>query len=358
MTTKTLHDDPLISRLLDPVQGPCLSILMPTHRTMPDAKQDPILLKDLCKEAEARLLNEHEARAVAPLLDELHRIRDSWDHQHNGDGLAIFVSNDRSEAIRLPFPIAARTVVDGTFATRDVIRARLGSAEYHVLVLGSKSAKLFHAVDDRPQGEVRDGFPRENGHYTTDHAQVNTARGQEEQVRQWYGEVDGAVQEALGKDARIVVACTPEHYPGLLGASRQGARYIGHVDGNHDRTPIHELIAAAWPVAYEAHKAEHLKDIASLRSAPMDLQVTTLGDIWMRTREGRGHMLFVERDLRIAAKREGDRLVVVNDPQEPGVMDDVIDEIIETQLHHGGHVRIVPNGLLADYKGIGLLLRY
>ena len=98
MTTKTLHDDPLISRLLDPVQGPCLSILMPTHRTMPDAKQDPILLKDLCKEAEARLLNEHEARAVAPLLDELHRIRDSWDHQHNGDGLAIFVSQSGETA--------------------------------------------------------------------------------------------------------------------------------------------------------------------------------------------------------------------------------------------------------------------
>jgi hypothetical protein len=39
---------------------PCVSILLNTHRTHPDNVQDVILLKNLLKEAEERVLNEFE----------------------------------------------------------------------------------------------------------------------------------------------------------------------------------------------------------------------------------------------------------------------------------------------------------
>ena len=47
---------------------PCLTITLPTHRTSPDNKQDPIRVKNLVTEGTNRLLGEFSKREVAPLI--------------------------------------------------------------------------------------------------------------------------------------------------------------------------------------------------------------------------------------------------------------------------------------------------
>ncbi|MEZ4760213.1 MAG: hypothetical protein R2810_10530 [Flavobacteriales bacterium] len=66
----------------------------------------------------------------------------------------------------------------------------------------------------------------------------------------------------------------------------------------------------------------------------------------------------MERDVRIPVRLEGEAVVKVEDATAPGVVDDIVDDIIEEQLRHGGDVRILPNGLLADHRGIALVMRY
>ncbi|RME00102.1 MAG: hypothetical protein D6816_14110, partial [Bacteroidetes bacterium] len=70
---------------------PSVSITLPTHRTFPDNKQDKVLLDDLLRQAKKRLLDEFKEEEVAGLIQRLESLAAEIDHQHNLEGLALFV---------------------------------------------------------------------------------------------------------------------------------------------------------------------------------------------------------------------------------------------------------------------------
>lgn len=357
MSTTTLFRDPLVHHLLEPRTGPCITILMPTHRTMPEAQQDAKQLKELAKEAEARLLENHEKRAVGDILERLHAQVAAYDASHASEGLALFIAHDTDELVRLPFPVASRVVAEGSFATREVIRARLGDVDHHVLVLSTKGAHLFVAQSDRIVGEVRsNGFPIENRHYTTDALMTSTARGQENQLREYHHQVDKAVRAAVGEQGRVVIAGPHEQCAHLLHGAQDRGLYIGEVPGNLEHVNAPEIAAKAWPVAYEDQKRRQMADLDLVGRTPDALRVTALSDVWQLVHEGRGRTLLVERDLRLPARREGDGLLSAD--AEGAEIADAVDDIIEEQLRKGGDVRILPNGTLGQYNGMALVLRY
>src|SRR5262245_55871394 len=123
---------------------PSVSILAPTHRTAPSNKQDPIKVKNLVRKAIDRLHDEFAKREVKAVVENLRRLVRDVDWQHNLDGLALFAARDRSAAVGLPFRVKPRSVIDETFATRDLVYAFNRAPPYRVLVLGHQ-ARLFDA---------------------------------------------------------------------------------------------------------------------------------------------------------------------------------------------------------------------
>ncbi len=358
MNNTAILQNELIHRLMADREGPCISLLFPTHRTMPDAAQDPLILRRLVKEAEERVLELGNKRDMEPLLKRLGEVEGSIDHNHNGDGMAIFIASDFTEVVRLPFPVDERAAVDSTFVTREVIRWKLGGVEHHVLVLSTKAARLYQASNDRLVGEVRGAFPMRNHRSPADALAASTPKGQLNLLREFHVDVDRAIREEVGPKGRVVVACTHEQYPHLVAEGDHASLFIGNLPGSHDEATPASVVKAAWTLAYEDQKKRHIADLEILQQAPATQHSTSVIDIWRQVRAGQGMTLLVERDLRIAAKVTGDRIELVNDPKAPDVVDDIVDDIIEEQIRKGGEVRILPNGLLAEYKGIALLLRY
>ncbi|HSN78444.1 MAG TPA: hypothetical protein VL334_25520 [Anaerolineae bacterium] len=89
--------------LLQAMEGyPALSILLPTHRTSPDNRQDPIRVKNLATEAADRLLQEFSKREIQPLLDNLDAIVREVDYRYALDGLAILVNKDFARNFTCP----------------------------------------------------------------------------------------------------------------------------------------------------------------------------------------------------------------------------------------------------------------
>jgi hypothetical protein len=87
---------------------------------------------------------------------------------------------------------------------------------------------------------------------------------------------------------------------------------------------------------------------------------STLGEVWRMAHEGRGRLLLVEEDYHTPGKLDetGIHLSVVDDPAAPGVIDDAVDEVIETVLSKQGRVVFTPNGSLEQHQRIALILRY
>ena len=94
---------------LNPV--PALSILLPTHRTFPDNKQDPIRVKNLVDEAKARLTEEFSSRELEPLFNRLDTLVREINYPHTLDGLALYVSHNFVNSV---FPIEF-ILFDGLF---------------------------------------------------------------------------------------------------------------------------------------------------------------------------------------------------------------------------------------------------
>jgi hypothetical protein len=70
--------------------------------------------------------------------------------------------------------------------------------------------------------------------------------------------------------------------------------------------------------------------------------------------------LIVERSYSVAGRWDADHqtFTIVSDPTEPGVIDDVVDDIIEAVLDHRGKVVFVPDGTLQTCQHIAMTLRY
>lgn len=134
-------------RLLQAVQGyPAVTITLPTHRTSPDNKQDPIRIKNLVDQVTDRLQKEFPRRDLARLLNRLVKLVGEIDYRHTLDGLAIFANKDFARAFQVPFKLRERLVIDQTFKVRDLLFALHRTPRYWVLALSEKPTRLYEGM--------------------------------------------------------------------------------------------------------------------------------------------------------------------------------------------------------------------
>ena len=141
----------------------CVTFLSNTHPTLPDNEKDPIVLKNLIKEATSRLPEECEPGAAQVIKEKLNALAETINHRHNLESLALFVNEQITEYTRLPLAVEDRVTIGNTFTTRDIIRTLHKDKEYYVLVLSRDKARLIEAFNDKVVQEVEGNFPIENG---------------------------------------------------------------------------------------------------------------------------------------------------------------------------------------------------
>jgi hypothetical protein len=153
-----------LSELRKPRAYPAVSVLMPTHRSVPDNRQDPIRLRNLLSEVRRRL---HDDARVAPdaadhVLRGLERAADEVDLRHASDGLVLFAAPDgEHHAFTIGQPVDERVVVDTGFATRDLVAAYTRTPRYWLLSLSDQRARLWDGHGEELTERATAGFPVE-----------------------------------------------------------------------------------------------------------------------------------------------------------------------------------------------------
>jgi hypothetical protein len=353
-----------VARLLKVRTYPAVSILCPTHRTYPDNRRDPIQLKELAREARGRLLAEFSPREVEPVLRRLDELLAGIDHSYNLDGLALFASADFGEAVRLPFAVAPRVVVDETFATRDLLHALNRSQRYRVLLLNPRRTQLFEG-SARDLAEVsRGAFPLEPEDEVArrDDAWwgVNPDAIHDERRRRFAREVAEALHPIQEAEPLPLVVTGAEPWISLFrAATRQAQEVIGTIVGNFPVVSVRVLALRAEPVVSEwrARKRERLQgELEAAVSA--NRYASGVDQVGRALRRAQGATLLVEEGYRRAARINGDGLTLewAEDVAARDVVDDVVDESIEAVFERGGRVVFYPDGELARHQRIALIL--
>jgi hypothetical protein len=346
---------------------PSLSIIFPTHRTSPDNKQDPIRLRNLVDEGKERLLKEFSRREVEPLFERLDSLVKDIDHNKNLNGRALFVNKDFARDYSLFFTPKERVVVDPTFATRDLVRAMNRTARYWVLLLSEKPTRLYEATRDTLVEITDETFPllmeqptREpvpGGFGTDPSAYEETYR------RKFFKQVDHGLHLYMRDDPLpLVVVGVDRSYAFFKEVSDHAAAVIASLQGNYDKTSVHELSKHVWEAARKVFHQQRENVLKELDAAVGAQKYGSgIAEVWRYAKQGRGSHLIVEEDYiqpAMVDDEAGFSLRLVDDATAPNVIDDAVDEVVEIVLQNGGKVTFVDSGALKQHQRIALITRY
>lgn len=355
-------------RILQTIRAnPALSILLPTHRTSPENRQDPIRLKNLVNEASERLKAEYPMQELRPLFAQLDNVLESIDLNYALDGLAIFVNRDFGRKFDLPFSVKPRVVVDETFATRDLVYAMNRSPRYWVLALSEQDTRLLEGTRDSLIEVKEHGFPMRHsgpgGDAPLPNApEINVSALRDERHRQFFRQVDQAFGAVAKQDDLPLVLVGVDRYLAFFReVSQHGSKILTTLAGNHDKTTPHDLGKLLWEPVQAALKEERRAKMDALEAAVGARKfVSGVGEVWRYAHDGRGEQLLVEEHFYFPATvdESGRHIQPAEDASAPGVIDDAVDEIIEAVLKQGGKVSFVEDGTLDQHQRISLILRY
>lgn len=355
-------------KLLQSIRSnPSLTITLPTHRTSPDNKQDPIRVKNLVTAAANRLTDTYGKRAVEPILRRLEALAGDIDYRYTLDGLALFVNQDTSFLFTVPFPLKERVVVDETFYTRDLVYALNRTPRYWVLALSEKPTRLFEATRETLQEIQTGGFPMTHlgpggARGIPNDPAINQSAYRDEHHRIFFRQVDEAFAPFMAGDPLPLALIGVDRYLAFFReVSKHNDAIVATLTGNYDNTTAHDLGRLIWPLveANLQHRSQYV--LRELEAAVGGQRYcSTLGEVWRFAHEGRIATLLVEEDYHQAAlvDESGLRLTFIDEPTTPEALDDAVDEVIAVVIDRGGKVVFVPNGSLQAHQRIAAILRY
>lgn len=353
-----------LKKLKDSISESCITIILNTHRTSPDNKKDPIALKNLIKEAEARLFADESKRDAKRLVQRLHDLESKIDHSHNLESLILFVNEEISEYTRLSVSVEDRVEIDHAFATRDLVRAMHFETRYFVLVLSQQKTRLIEAFNNKVVAEVGNPFPIENEYFhPNSRAEKADASRQTNLIAEYFNRIDKEVNKIRGENPLPVLVCSEEenYYEYRKIADQKHSIFDTYLNQNRVEEKAHHIVDEAWKLVhkYTIDKNNARKD--ELKNAVNSgTFLSDINDIWKAIPEGKIQTLFIEENLFQPGYMEADSITLVSegDRSKKEVVDDIYDEMIEANMNYGGDTVFLPKGELTKFNGFGAVTRY
>ena len=355
-----------LKRLQGHQDYPSISVLAPTHRTSPANKRDPIVVKNLVAEGLERLHGEFKKRDVAPLVQNLNKLVDQVDWEHNLEGLALFAGRDLATAVQLPFRVRARVVIDATFATRDLVFTLNRSPNYRVLVLTEKPTRLFDASTNVLTEFTRKPFPMIHkgpggASKLPGGKGINPSAVRDDSHRQFFAKVDEVLAAIQKVDHLPLIVVGVDRYLALYQeVTKDPDAIVGVVAGSHDDPNPSALGKLTWPVFKSGMTLRRTRALVRLKEAVgVNRHASGIIQVWRAAYEKRCQTLLVEAEFEYPAdlNPQGDLLIPYSGQGE-AALDDAVDEVIEKVMADGGEVFFYEPGVLDLHQRIAAVLRY
>jgi hypothetical protein len=266
-----------IRQLASADAGPCVSLVLPTHRAGNQIRQDPVRLQNLLGEAEEQL----EARDLRPdgvrqlLAPARELVGDEMFWRHQTAGLALYSSAGGFWRIHLPHEVEEVTEVSDRFFIKPLLPMLTGDGRFYILALSQHNVRLFDASRYRARELRVEGMPRSledalgydvqprtlqfhtrapsHGGQRRDavfHGHGGGTDDRKEDVARFCRMVDERILTAVNdRNAPLVVAAVDWVASSYREVSKYPALVEDNVEGNPDALGAPELCERAFPLA-------------------------------------------------------------------------------------------------------------
>lgn len=373
-----------LKELFQVTAGPAVSIYMPTHRKGPDVAAQPLRLRAALQQAKGLLSDSGVAKPESLLTSFEDLVGDEEFWRHQADGLALFASDGLTRLYRLPAAVPDLVVVAPTFHTRPLVEFLQAPERYWVLALSQNEVRLWEGTVsgltpvnlETVPTNLRSalGFQIEKDrlsmHSSGGHGNKPMFHGHgagkddtKSELEQFFRKVDSGVQSLLADEiGPIILAAVDYYHPIYRNISKLENLAPDGIDGNVNDWDPARLHAAAWPIA----------------RAGVDRKIDKALELWENS-YGRGK---VESDLAAAARlavagrirlllsekcrniwgrldpATGTIKVMQEGGADPGGdAVDLVDEIAEIALQHGGRALALAPERMPTKTGLAVVLR-
>jgi len=342
----------------------CVTIILNTHRTLPDNEKDAIQLKNLIKEAESKLLAVCQQQKAEKLTAKVHELASTINHRHNLESLILFVNENVAEFVRLPIPVEDRVVVGNRFAMRDLIRGLHNQTNYYVLVLSKDEARLIEASNDKVVKECGFPFPFQNQLSQTSHkAEPSDAGKIRNLTSEFFNQVDKVVNK-VHKDhpLPILISTDEQHFQDYMRiADKPTVIFSEFLSRSRQTETDHAIVSDAWEIVQKLSQKQNSDRKVDLKMAVSTNNfISDTTEIYQAIKQGRVQTLFVEENLFQPAMIENDTVIYLseNTKESAEMIDDIYDELIDLNMDFGGDVVFLPKESLTKFNGFAAMTRY
>lgn len=351
-----------LEQLVAAESGPCLTLLMPCYETGPEQQQNHIRFKNLLSEAEKSAGDHRQAlRKTFDTLGQLVDDEDFW--THTSAGFAVFSDGKRTRMYQLPQRLPEHAEVADHYAITPVLPSVAEDESCYVLCVSRKHTRLLLAGRDEvaevsadlpesiakyePEAEKAFGMHsfntrRRDGQYGVPHG--HPEEDKEPELRQFFGEIDEALRDAVDSpDAPVVFAGVEELFP-LFKEVSQHKGLVGEcIAGNPDETQNKELAAKAMELVRPQFDAAADERLQRLHNSMQGDQATADPElIGTAAKQGAIENLFVNRE-KFTDNPPGRNLSA-----EEATTLQLLDAVVRQTLSTGGSVFAVPGEKISD----------
>lgn len=347
-----------------------LSIYMPTHRTAPDNKQDPLRFKNLLKEVEEKLKDSPHQKDILDQLEQLAYDLDFW--IYNKDGLVILMSEKDVAIYRLHRKVEDFVYVGNYYYLKPLIMNYQSDHQYYALGLARDHFKLFkgnrygfqevdlsehpttlkEVVGDEVKGRTLN-FGGYGGRDTLYHGHHARSEEEKEDTRKFFNYVDEFVMDHFTEKFKIplVLVSLPEHQ-GSFRAISQNRRLLDKgIEKAYSSISENEFKQVIWQVLEPLYLEKTATLVKRYHEKP---STDVIQEIIVALQEQRVQSIVLELDRQIRG--------YVNMEKQKYSLDengeDILNIIALEALKQNIEVVILPRDRMPTDRGIFALLRY
>jgi hypothetical protein len=344
--------------------NPCITISFNTNRTHPDNLQDAIMMKNLIKEAETRLLASYDKREVLLIIEKLIEVAEKNDINYNLDSMHVFASADLIHVEKVAANVPQNQVYIGhRFSIRTLLQAVAHTMDYLLLVISQGGCKLYTATNNSIINEITtEGFPiDENAHIVADSEKRSDPKLLDNMVREYLNKVDKAlVQVHNHTKLNCFVVATEDNYSRLLQVADKPNIYYGYASIDYNQKGTFALGNLAWSKMENQLKLNVQAALSEVSDAvSKSLVLTDLQEIYRAAIDGRADLLVIhEKYIKPVLFVDERNFDLLDDAQDTGSVEDVVGLIAWEVISRKGKVIFAQSEQMADLYPIALKLRY
>jgi hypothetical protein len=311
-----------------------------------------------------------------------------WDRnfwQHQGDGLAIFLSHEFAKTYRLPAPFEELLVIGSSFHIKPLLPLLGRVGRFYVLALSLNNVRLFEATPDtieeielsfpvNMQEALETDVPEQYLSARSGTGGSNEGRGgalvhghsladeEKNSILRFFQTVNQGLSDMIeDRTTPMILAGVDYLMPIYRGASTYQNLLEDGIVGNPDREDIKELHGEAWKIArplFEESQKKAYEKFQQFSGQGNELAAQDVETAVRAARFGQVETLFVPLGEQIWGRYDSKNDTVVR-ASEPGPKDeDLMDLAAADTILNSGQVFAVPREQMPGDGELAVILRY